>query len=757
MKRITLTLLGIFLLTFLIVDVSAADSFFKTHGQAQTNQAGDTSERGLIIYTTNAGNLTGVTKYADAAATGVGIYFPDGTHIANATYVGNNATFTTPVPLANQTYYVICQIEQTNSAWKDPGNFPYNTIVNVTFIASQDCTSGFLNQTNVVREISGITISYGPTAPSTLTPSTTLVAPGNLTNQTRNATFIITSNSSNSSIQLVNVSLYLNGALNQTVSITGTGNITTITKIVSLNSAQNWTAVTCDTMNCSLMPGNRTFTALKVYKENEEYSANVTEGSSTTLKINVSLSSGFQITAGNLTYNNTNYSGTISQYNSTLFQISATIVANAVNTNTNVTFNWTVFLDDGTNLKTSSNNQTVVNIGVDDCSSFTNMIYNFTLLSEGTQVNLTTLTNETMEVSLNVFDTSRTIGIINFSKTYTNINPARICFSGIIQSTTFFSADLVVKYSGTNYETEYYNVLNFTLSNTSAPQNIMLFDLLTSESTEFKITFKDENFVPVENALVLIQRQYISENNTFKTVEIPKTDTNGQTVGHFVELDVVYNIIVTNGTGGQVLGTFENIIAFCADPTIGDCEINLNSFSSGASVFDYDEELGISITRPAINQSTRVLSLSFTTFDGSVRTVRMSAYKYDQLGNTTACNTTLTSASGTLSCTIPAALGNSTVQIFVYVDDILVITDFKSLNDPGYGGEGYLFTFFVVLILVVMFSESKTAMIVAAILGLIVGVGVSAIRGSVLGFGASIGFLIVVAVILIWKLNKERG
>ena len=76
---------------------------------------------------------------------------------------------------------------------------------------------------------------------------------------------------------------------------------------------------------------------------------------------------------------------------------------------------------------------------------------------------------------------------------------------------------------------------------TTAAQNITLFDLNLSDSTEFQLTFTGDDYLPLEDALIFIDRQYIAEN-TFKTVELPLTDSNGQTILHLVRNEVIYNI-----------------------------------------------------------------------------------------------------------------------------------------------------------------------------------------------------------------------
>jgi hypothetical protein len=492
-----------------------------------------------------------------------------------------------------------------------------------------------------------------------------------------------------------------------------------------------------------------------IFQDNLTYNNLSIEGNVETFTLDFYVLSGLSPSSVDLVYNSSNYTASFSasgqRYNST-----RDLTLPSVSAETNMTFYWSVLIN-GSTYNSSSFNQTIQDLDIDDCSSYSTLLYNYTLIEEEQQTNLSDSTsNLTIESSLRLYNPARDTGIFNFSQLYNNTNLAQICINLNLTNATEYSADSVVKYGASNYETEYYNIINFSLTNSSVPQHIYLFDLKSADSTEFKITFKDDAFQKVEGALVHIQRQYVTENNTFKVVELPITDSNGQTMGHFVEKDIVYNILITNSTGGRVLGTFNNIIAFCEDATIGECEINLNAFSSGDDVFDYEDEVKIAITNPEFNETTRVYSFDFYTYDGSSKNVSLHIFKYDQLGNTTACNNELISSSGTLSCTIPAAVGNSSIQAYVYVDDNLLRQDLRSLDSQGYGVAGYFALFLLILILVVMFSDSKTAMVISTIIGVIAGISISLIEGTIFGAGSAIMFLIVVAIIMIWKLNKDK-
>ncbi len=489
----------------------------------------------------------------------------------------------------------------------------------------------------------------------------------------------------------------------------------------------------------------------KVFVNSQTFSETTLEGSTETFSANITKLSSLQISTADLIYNDVFNSGTFTAGDN--LNISESLVIPNVDSATNLSFFWSITLSDSSVVNTTSINQTVNPITLDDCSVNTNLFYNYTLVDEEFQTNVSN--GSVIELDIDILDFGRTTNILNFSKSY-ETNPAQVCLNTDILGSTNYSIDSIVRYTATDYANEFYNIRNFTLTNLSIPQNIFLFDLNSTASTDFRMTFKGDDFLVIEGALIFIQRQYISENNTFKTVELPITDSNGQTVAHLVEKDVLYNILVTNGTNGEVLATFNNIIAFCEDATIGDCQINLNALATTTEIFIYNQELKIGITTPEFNQTSRLLSVDFFTFDGSTKTVQLISNKSDILGNTTACDNSLTSSSGTLSCTIPASIGNSSITIFFYVDDVLVFQDFLSLDDLTFGDEGIFILFLIILMLVVMFSDSKSLMLLSIVVGFVSGIGLSLMTGRIIGVSSSIIWLIVVISIALWKLNKGK-
>ena len=485
----------------------------------------------------------------------------------------------------------------------------------------------------------------------------------------------------------------------------------------------------------------------------QSYTNETTEGTISPFQINITIPSGEVISVKDLIYNYTNFGGgTVVNIGGGNYSITKSILIPNVATTTNITFFWNITLDANDILIASSKaNQTVSIFGVDNCTINSIPFANFTSVDEEEQNILED--NVTIEMAMNIYSFDRSINVANFSHLYNSTNPLTLCISSDLVGETSYSLDLIIRYEAQDHANEYYNLNRFILDEDFKFQNVFLYDLLSTDSTDFQVTFKGSDFVAVEGALINLQRQYIEEN-LFKTVELPLTDSNGQTILHLVRNDVVYNIIVIKDN--VVLGTFSNIIAFCDDFIIGDCKINLNAFSSSENIFSYDDDIGITFTNPTFNNNTRVISFDFITSDGSIKDINLAVTRNDIFGNNSVCNHSLSSSSGTLLCTVPSYIDDSTLNIEVIVDDELAIKDNVILESSGYGYFGYFIFFVYILAFVFMFAKSKSVILIGLCIGVLTGIALGLIQGKIIGLASSGIWIIVVILIFIWKLNKNR-
>jgi len=503
--------------------------------------------------------------------------------------------------------------------------------------------------------------------------------------------------------------------------------------------------------------GNYSFVYYPFEVNSETYQNSTIMGSYEYFNINISVIPGYQVSYGYLNYNGTNYAGVLINLGNNTYLIQKNISIPGVSAITNKNFHWEIVMQNGVKYNSTSHNQTVYHFAIDDCSVYTTELFNITLVDEDNQelVNATE-ENSTINVEVNLYSYDRSILFLNYSVGFEEQNPVRICLSAPIND-SYYSLDTIIQYSSDDRATEFYNLQNFILRNSTIPQNITLYELASDRSTEFLITYKDALFLPVENALIEITRKYIQEG-LFKTVEIPKTDKNGQAVAHLVLGSEIYKINVIKN--GVVLASFDNVAVVCENPSYSQCKINLNAFSSGSEFTDYSELGGISYDM-SFNPSTRILIVTFTTLNGGASAVNLSLITSTTSGtNQTICSDELTSSAGTLSCYVPESYGNITIISQLYANGELVTTRTYIIPDNPedyFGGNGIIFALLLMLTVPLMFIGDKIGFIIGIILGFILAGALLLItQGSLLGIGSSVLWLLIVGGIGIWRISKKE-
>jgi hypothetical protein len=479
-----------------------------------------------------------------------------------------------------------------------------------------------------------------------------------------------------------------------------------------------------------------------------------------TLSINITYDSSYYTSSvGTIVYNNTRYLGTSGgSGNNRIF--TRTLTTPRVEMDTNVSFYWEIALTNssGTSLFNSTvNNQTVKNLSLDDCSVNTILLINYTLKDETVRNILSSPTvNSSTELTLTLSPFSQTGENLNISFNKTNTNPTRVCIGASLFNTTNYRLDSTIKYSSTNRVTEYHNLQNRSVSNSSVPILIDLYDLLSTESQEFLITVKDVNFIPIKDAVIEINRQYL-DIGQFLLVEAPKTDADGRTIGHFVLNDIIYTIIIKKN--GVVLATFNNVRAFCSDISTGNCRLNLNVAGSTTlpSSFTTIEGITYSIN---YNDVSRIFTLVFNVNDGTNKNVSLSIKKYDQYLNQTFCFNSLTSSSGTILCTVPASAGNGTALVEIFSNGklagttLITLKFISSIRDMT----KYIIAFVLVLTLPLIAISSPVIMMILFFTGLILSglFGLIEWGGFYGGISAFIWFLIAGFIIMIALMARRN-
>ena len=537
---------------------------------------------------------------------------------------------------------------------------------------------GIWNRTLTTTEVQGLWnegagITWAATV-TTTTPTVVLSSPLNKTTfNSASRIFNATINAStDNKLRNATISIfYSNGTyFNRTSkNITGDSNVTTF-NITSFKAGSFiWNIRACqndstEAVSCGQGDNNWTFNWQEYAITGEKWVNITTEGNTNKFDLNITLNPSNAVSSALLIYNNTQNTATF-DVDGLNVAFTKSVIASSVNSQQNISFYWSIKLNNGGIRNTTVHNQTVRNLGIDNCSTNTIMIFNFSLVDEDTQIKLDgSAKNTSMKLDLDLSNLAGS-NIVNFSRFYNQTSYAAVCLETDL-GTSRFRTDILVEYKADNRFTEFYNIQNYTLTNTTGNQNITLYNLNSSLGQEFKITYKDSNFNTVPNAIIQIQRQYIDEG-VFKTVEVPKISSAGYTIAHLIRNDIVYNLIILKE--GRVLDAFNNIVANCQTPALQDCEININSFGSTVAPGSFSNLGGFSSSLD-YDKDTRTISSIFTIASGVSSTTTLNATLYDGLGSTNVCTDSLYATGGALSCVVPANFGNASVIVRLYNDGV---------------------------------------------------------------------------------------
>jgi len=489
-----------------------------------------------------------------------------------------------------------------------------------------------------------------------------------------------------------------------------------------------------------------------IFYRSEDYNSVSTTGATETLRLNVSINPSQQLTTAYLIYNNTNYgAGTIVNVAGNNYTVTKSITTPSITSSSNMTFYWNLTLDNGVNSTTHLlNNQTVNPLTLDDCSTGTYVLYNFTIKDEELRTNLDNTTYNTFgDLNFQLFDLNRDI-IMNYSNSYVT-NSFSICLNAELSGTTEYLYDMQVQYGGDGYSTEFYHAQNETLNSTQLYNNISLYDLNLTDAQSFKLIFRDSAFLPVENALIEISRKYVDEG-IYRIIEIPKTDVRGEAVASLVLNNVIYKFEVYKF--GALLLSYDDVKAVCQTPAITTCTIDLNSFADTIEVIDFATKGDFNFTL-GYSEATRTVTSNYLIPSNTVSTVELVVVRADALG-TAGCSDSLVSASGLLSCEVPASFGNGSVVARIYVNDNQKAMGMLKLGDKRediYGGGVVVLSLFIFLTLLgAGLGDNPISTIVFLMIGVILLMALNLIDYTgFVGKGATVLFLFIAIILIIIK------
>ena len=413
----------------------------------------------------------------------------------------------------------------------------------------------------------------------------------------------------------------------------------------------------------------------------------------------------------------------------------STFITSYFSSDTSISFNWNYNITGTVNSEngTLTYNQTIVNFGIDNCTTFTTRAFNFTVINSSSLAKINSTADGYFGLYFN--DVTYTVNF-NLSWIYPElthgicINPATAVLNLTGQMEFFINSIIKTYY-----------ISNSTISNQTQNVNIYYDD----GTTQVTFTVTDENDNPLDNVYITVLI-YDFGTNTYLTSEILKTDTEGHAIGNIVLNSQWYKFIVT----------YNNKVYLETTPI----KLITTTYSFQISLTDdyftnYNTVMGISGDVTFTN-TTKYFSYTFTNPTGSSQLGCLKIRKISLYGDTVINQSCVNAAASTINLAISEATGSNTYigtgTIGIGTNTFILDEATASFNEgyKTYGKEGIFVTFLLVLTLTMIGIWSPIIAVVLMVLGFVL----SIILGIFyLSWGMMIGFIIL-GIIVIMRLNR---
>lgn len=305
----------------------------------------------------------------------------------------------------------------------------------------------------------------------------------------------------------------------------------------------------------------------------------------------------------------------------------------------------------------SSRNQSVGNINIIICNStYPITTLNFTLMDELTNAKVNAVTNVTSIFA--TFNFWKGLGTsyknYSYSALAQNLSNYTFCiYPGWIELKT----NMNLEYEADDYSPRTYYFRNATLNNQT--KEIYLQNLLSTYSVKFFIDVK-KGFTPFTNAVITINK-YFSGEGIFKTLDIRKTDENGQFI-EYLDLDKEYEFgIVKDGVSYGII----NRQASCQQAP---CTISLQLEEVEIDIWSgyYDFFAGSIVYDLNYDDTSKIVTFTFQDITGLAQYFRLNVNRISLNQSTqTICNNVTYGVMGTLTCNMTGYEGDFRVDAYV--------------------------------------------------------------------------------------------
>lgn len=376
-----------------------------------------------------------------------------------------------------------------------------------------------------------------------------------------------------------------------------------------------------------------------------DYNAQVGEGTQETFLLSVEFDNSTitEIKNGTLWWNASDYfyNSTSTLGNTTNFTRYLDIPAiDTSNVTVNFYWNFTLVYANGTNITdvTSTYQQEIFKKYLTNCSWLSNVTtLIFTVWDEEN-------TSASLNASLDI--TFEVIGGSNYSFEYAANHTHSVC---IFPTDDTIQVHMHAQYEDTGYYPRSYFFYNATLTNQST--NISLYLIDNSTGARILYTVVDSAGDEQEGVIIKTLRYYVG-TNTYQTVGMMKTDSEGKSIGYWVPYDVWYKYLLEKD--GVLLDTkdasqiAENEITLTIDPS---------------TIIEWFKYYGSIAYNCSFDNSTEYIKCTVTDTSGSTMTQAcIEVREIFPLNTTLICSQCGNAPSTTIGCHV----GNVTGRAFVY-------------------------------------------------------------------------------------------
>jgi len=563
-----------------------------------------------------------------------------------------------------------------------------------------------LSQNEIVQVFN---LGFGITHTTNFGPDVTLNSPidnFNTTNTTIefNASVVdITGN------DIVNVSLVLDGIVNETNSSGINNSDYFFTKIVSFDT-HNWSYEACNNESRCFIPTVRNFEVSTFIENNITFNATPRETSSQFFEINISTIPAILSVSASLNYNGTQFVSDTSCVGLDC-SITNTIDIPLVTEGQfeDKSFFWEISVFDGTSsvsVNSSTSEQNVTRINLEECGVFTTQALNFTAFDEQ---NLTRIDPFLFNGN---FDQWIGGGTVKRQSNFTNssIDEVTLCISPDDEN---YFIDATIEYDEAENTTDIYTLRNYYFQNdtiNSTSQDVQLFLLRSSSATSFILKVQDDSLLPVPGVLIEINRFYPGTNE-FRVVQIAKADDLGKSVGFFETEIVDYKFFITRNNSILLETGLQKVI-----PETSPFTLTFNIGEPLGEPWKTQDVITNLLSNLTFNESSLIVTYVYIDTSNDLGLARLFVIR-ESLTNASAniilCNENSTLSSATLTCNVSTTTGFYTASSFITRFDIeeldLQITFSIETLSNIVGLLGLFFGWFLILIASFMFRFNVVA------------------------------------------------